>query len=167
MTKYIKIIFFAIILTGMAATGYSQQITSYKAEDLMKRVEQGGDTLFIINFWATWCGPCIKELPEFDDLANHYKGKPVKILLVSLDFKNDYPAKIQKFVTKKKLQHEIAWLNETNANEFIPKIENEWQGSIPATLLIMPSKGYRRFYEGMIKSEQVTTLIDKQLSALY
>lgn len=167
MMQYIKTLFLAIIITGAAVNGYSQDIAAYKADDLLRRVEKGGDTMFVINFWATWCGPCIKELPEFDKLAERYKGKPVKILLVSLDFKNDYPAKIQKFIAKRKLEHEVVWLNETNANEFIPKIENEWQGSIPATLLLYPSKEYRRFYEGMVKSEQLSTLIDKQISALY
>lgn len=168
MTKYIKysVAIICLLLAGVATQ--AQDIAAYKAEDLMSRVKKGGDdTLYVVNFWATWCGPCIKELPQFDKLADKYKGMPVKVLLVSLDFKNDYPQKIQKFINKKKLAHEVAWLNETNANEFIPKIENEWQGSIPATLIIYPKNDYRKFFEGMVKSEQLTVLIDKQLARRY
>ena len=167
MVYYIKTLFLVLMLMGVTASAHAQAVPAYNAETLMKRVANGGDTLFVINFWATWCGPCIRELPEFQKLADRYEGKAVKILLVSLDFKNDYPEKIEKFIAKKKLAHEVLWLNETNANEFIPKIENEWQGSIPATLLLSPSKNYRRFYEGMVKSEQLSVLIDKQITSRY
>lgn len=163
--RYITLLALAILLLRAVANG--QEIPAYKADGLMKRLATGEDTVFIVNFWATWCGPCIKELPEFDKLANKYSGYPVKVLLVSLDFKNDYPAKIRRFVSKRKLPHEVVWLNETNANDFIPKITNEWQGSIPATMLYHKKNNWKKFYEGMVKSEQVAVLIDKQLAARY
>lgn len=165
MRKYITA--FAIIIALATSQVQAQQIPAYKAGQLMKRLASGEDTLYITAFWASWCGPCLKELPEFDKLADKYKGYPVKVLLVSMDFKNDYPSKLQKFINKRKLAHEVVWLNESNANEFIPKITNEWQGSIPATLLYYKKHGWTRFYEGMIKSEQISVLIDKQLAARY
>lgn len=165
MVRYMTVLAIALIL--VAGHTHAQEIPSYKAEQLMSRLGANEDTLYIVNFWATWCGPCIKELPEFDKLAEKYKGKAVKILLVNMDFKNDYPHKIQKFISKKKLAHEVLWLNESKPNEFIPKITNEWQGSIPATLLYYKKKGWKKFYEGMVKSEQMTVLIDKQLAARY
>lgn len=165
MVKYIAS--FAVMLTLAAGQINAQEVQPVKADKLMKRLEANEDTLYIVNFWATWCGPCIKELPEFDKLAGKYKGHPVKILLVSLDFKNDYPAKVQKFVNKRKLVHEVLWLDESKPNEFIPQITNEWQGSIPATMLFFKKNSWKKFYEGMIKSEQVSVLIDKQLAARY
>lgn len=165
MRKYIKA--FAIIIALAASQAKAQQIPAYKAEQLMKRLASNEDTLYITAFWASWCGPCVKELPEFDKLADKYKGHPVKVLLVSMDFKNDYPAKLQMFINKRKLAHEVVWLNESNANDFIPKITNEWQGSIPATLLYYKKHRWTKFYEGMVKSEQLSLLIDKQLSARY
>jgi thiol-disulfide isomerase/thioredoxin len=165
MVKYIA----ALVITIMFAGGqiYAQEIPSVTADKLMKRLAANEDTLYIVGFWATWCGPCVKELPEFDKLADKYKGYPVKVLLVSLDFKNDYPAKLQKFINKRKLAHEVLWLSESNANEYIPKITNEWQGSIPATLLYYKKHRWTKFHEGMVKSEQLSVLIDKQLSARY
>lgn len=167
MKILIRSVAFTIIAIMCLAQAQAQDIAAYKAEDLMKRIKTNKDTLYIVNFWATWCGPCIKELPEFDEFAERYKGKPVKVLLVSMDFEDDYPEKIQKFIKKKDLMHEVAWLNETNANKFIPKIANEWQGSIPATLIIYKKNSYRNFYEGMIKAEQITPLIDKQITSRY
>lgn len=166
MQRYLRT-FSVLILVLFASVAQAQHVDAYTAEKLMKRVASNEDTLYVVNFWATWCGPCVKELPEFAELADKYNGYPVKVLLVSLDFKDDYPQKIQKFIHKKKLPHEVVWLNETNANEFIPKISNEWQGSIPATLLFYKKRDYKRFFEGIIKSRDLSVLIDKQLAARY
>lgn len=157
--RYILVALLALFVTNASA----QDIPAYKADDLLQRV-QNPDTLYVVNFWATWCGPCVKELPEFDKMQQQFAGRPVKILLVSTDFKEDYPKKIASFVRKKKLQQEVIWLNETNANEFIPKIENSWGGSIPATLIIYNKNQYRNFFEGAITARQISLLIDKQLA---
>ncbi|RYD54781.1 MAG: TlpA family protein disulfide reductase [Sphingobacteriales bacterium] len=141
----------------------AQSVPSYTANDLNKRISNP-DTMYVVNFWATWCAPCVKELPEFTAIENASTGKPVKVLLVSLDFKEDYPGKLVSFIKKKKLEHEVIWLNETNANVFIPKIENSWQGSIPATLMVYPKNEYRNFFEGTIKASRLQMLIDKQLA---
>lgn len=144
--------------------GHGQTISAYKAEDLIKRTSASADTVFVINFWATWCGPCVKELPEFNKLYENNKGRPVKFLMVSLDFKGDYQRKLPPFIQKKKMKQEVIWLNETNANEFIPKIEPQWQGSIPATLILYGKNEYRSFYEGTITAEKIQLQIDRQLA---
>lgn len=152
----------ALILLGFVA--HSQDIPAYKAEDLMARIENGKDTFYVVNFWATWCAPCVKELPEFAHVEQKYQGRPVKVLLVSMDFKEDFPKKVEKFINKKDLKQEVVWLNETNANEFIPKIEPEWQGSLPTTILIYKKNYYKKLFEGVIKSPMLTLLIDEQLA---
>lgn len=158
-----KRIVLALATLLFATASNAQQISIYKAEDLVKRISNP-DTFYVVNFWATWCAPCVKELPEFDKLHSTFEGKPVKILLVSLDFKEGYPKKIQSLVKKKNLQHEVVWFNETNANEFIPKINNEWQGSIPATLLSYKKMEYIKFIESSIQASQLEVLIGKQLA---
>ncbi|MEZ5015505.1 MAG: TlpA family protein disulfide reductase [Flavipsychrobacter sp.] len=160
MRKLTLLVF--ILFCGIGAP--AQNIASYKAEDLTKRIKSNNDTFYVVNFWATWCAPCVKELPEFSALQKHYKNKPVKVILVSLDFPDAYPKKIEKFINKKKLDLEVVWLNETNANKFIPKIEQSWQGSIPATLLKYPKNRYKKFFEGVITKKQLQILIDKQLA---
>lgn len=158
--KYI-IYITAFILISISAK--AQSVASYTAEKLATRVSNP-DTFYIVNFWATWCGPCVKELPEFEKLRTSQEGKPVKILLISLDFKEAYPKKVDAFVAKRKLKHEVIWLNETNANDFIPKIDNRWQGSIPATWLTFKKTEYTNFFEGSITATQLQTLIEKQLA---
>lgn len=158
-----KLLILLLFTIFCSTTSLAQHVPSYKAEDLVERISND-DTLYVVNFWATWCGPCVREMPEFTLLHDQYAEKPVKILLVSLDFKDAYPKKVQSFIKKRKLQPEVVWLNETNANEFIPKLESSWQGSIPATLLLYGKKQYRNFFEGMITAKQLSMLIDKQLA---
>lgn len=141
----------------------AQTIPAYKAEDVLQRISNP-DTFYVVNFWATWCGPCVKELPEFDKLQTAFHDQPVKILLVSTDFADAYPKKLANFVKRKKLAHEVVWLNESKPNEFIPKLADEWGGAIPATLLVYGKNQYRNFFEGSITAQQLQLLIEKQLA---
>lgn len=143
-------------------TTVKSAIAAYSADRLMKRVA-GNDTLYIINFWATWCAPCVKELPVFDSLQLYYKGKPVKIMLVSLDFKESYPKKLAAYITKRHLLPEVVWFNETDANTFIPKIDNSWSGSIPATLIINKTQSFRQFIEGTVHFDEIKKIADSKL----
>ena len=136
----------------------AQQIPAYNSDKIMQSASSG-DTVYVINFWATWCVPCVQELPEFNALKARYAKKPVKILLVSLDFKENYPYKLEGFIKRKNITPDVAWLSETDPNIFIPKIDESWQGSIPATLIIQPGR-FRKFIEGETTVGEVSGIID-------
>jgi thiol-disulfide isomerase/thioredoxin len=106
----------------------------YKIDDLLARLNQTQDTTFVVNFWATWCKPCVQELPAFDSLSAVTKNKAVKVILVSLDFKEDLESKVNPFLAKKKIQSSCVLLDEINGNDFVNKISESWSGAIPATL---------------------------------
>ncbi len=134
------------------------QIPAYSAEDIIHRTSSK-DTCYIINFWATWCVPCVAELPEFNKLQDKYAGMPVKVLLVSLDFKGDNTFKLARFLEMKKVKPEVVWLSHTDPNVFIPKIDNTWEGSIPATVIVSPGKHFKKFIEGSITEKQVSKIV--------
>jgi thiol-disulfide isomerase/thioredoxin len=150
-----------ILLLSLGAK--AQNTPSYKVDDLLRRVSNT-DTVYVVNFWATWCGPCVAELPEFNKVYQQYAGKPVKVLMVSLDFPESYPKKLESFISKKKLKPEVVWFNETNANDFIPKIDNTWSGSIPATWIVNSAKDNKIFNEGSVTAAQLGTVIERQLA---
>jgi thiol-disulfide isomerase/thioredoxin len=131
----------------------SQEVPVLKVTDLGNRIHNGSDTTYIVNFWATWCAPCVKELPELDSIQTAYKGQKVKVLLVTMDFKEDLKSKVLPFLEKKKLKSEVLLLDEINGNYFIPKISNDWTGAIPATLIVNNAKKFNRFYEKKITFE--------------
>ena len=156
-----KHLFLLFLLTAPFIT--KAQIAAYSADDIIHRTSSK-DTLYIINFWATWCAPCVAELPEFNKLQSRYAGKQVKILLVSLDFKGDNTFKLARFIEMKKITPEVVWLSDTDPNVFIPKIENTWEGSIPATVIVHPGKQFKKFIEGSITEKEISKIANGVLA---
>lgn len=132
-----------VLLLLAFASGEHPALT--KMEEIQARIEKGTDTTYIVNFWATWCSPCVAELHYFTELEDAHREEPVKVLLVSLDFKKDIDGKLVPFIRKKKISTEVLFLDETSDNEWIPKADSLWQGNIPATLIRNQGKNYRKF----------------------
>jgi len=130
-------------------------------DDLQSRVLQNNDTLYVVNFWATWCKPCVAELPFFENQGSEFKTAAVKIILVSLDFKKDLN-KMTEFAIKKELKNEIALLSAGNPDIWIDKISPQWSGAIPATAFFKNNK-LIHFYEGEFSNEELKTTIKNQM----
>lgn len=139
-TTFNKTITLVIFICFISLAVVSQtKISIYKIEDLTNRIEKNNDTLYVVNFWATWCKPCVAELPDFEKVNNEFKAQKVKVLLVSMDFKEEIDKRVLPFISKNKYSTEVVLLDETNG-DFINKIYSDWSGAIPATLLIKNTK---------------------------
>lgn len=121
------------------------------------------DKVKVINFWATWCGPCVKELPFIDSLRYKYDPDKVEVLLVSLDFPDEL-TKVNAFLQRKKVGATVWLLDESDPNSFIDKVDPSWSGAIPATLLIRNSIDQRIFLEGELTKEELEKQINKLLN---
>jgi thiol-disulfide isomerase/thioredoxin len=93
------------------------------------------DTTYVINFWATWCKPCVAELPYFLELHKKYEGQKYKFIFVSLDFPKQINKKLIPFLEKKPLPGDVIVLDDSDSNNWIPKVDPEWSGAIPATVV--------------------------------
>lgn len=113
--------------------------------DFTKDMVHENDTTYVINFWATWCKPCVKELPYFDSLFQSSKQEPLKIILVSLDFQKQKDSHLIPFIKKHNLKPQVVLLADADYDKWLPLVDNEWSGSIPATLLVRSKK--KRFVE--------------------
>lgn len=120
------------------------------------------DKTYVVNFWATWCAPCVKELPYYEKLNVNYANKNVKVLLVSLDFPRQYDSKLKPFMSEKKLKSKVVALNDTDSNHWIPLISEDWSGAIPATLIY--NKDKREFYEQSFEYEELETKLKQFLN---
>ncbi len=137
-----------LFLLFFVNTVYCQKIHQWKITDVVKFFSAKNDTTYIVNFWATFCKPCNEEIPHFIKLVEQYKSKKVKLLLVSVDLSSYLSKKLPAFIKANKYNTHHAWLNETNADYFCPKIDSRWSGAIPSTLFVNNKKGYRIFFEG-------------------
>lgn len=113
-------------------------------EDYIQKLERPS----VLNFWATWCAPCLEEMPWFNKIAG--QNKNIDLIFVSVDNARAFPEKIQSLANKKKIKATLIWLNETNADVFCPRIDERWSGSIPATLFVNHKSNYRKFTEKQI-----------------
>lgn len=111
-----------------------------KFSDIAPLFELDNDTTYVINFWATWCKPCVEELPYFEALTAAHKSDKVQIILISLDFPKQLESKLVPFVQEKQLQSKVVTLLDGKYNDWIDKVSTEWSGAIPATLFRKGSK---------------------------
>ncbi|THD66401.1 TlpA family protein disulfide reductase [Robertkochia marina] len=111
-------------------------------EGLLNRED---DKTYVVNFWATWCKPCIEELPSFEKLNAKYNQENVTVVLVSLDFPSRAEELLIPFVENRNLKSHVLLLDDPKMNTWIPKVDKEWSGAIPATVIFNRDK--RGFYE--------------------
>jgi thiol-disulfide isomerase/thioredoxin len=155
-----RIIF--LFLGVLLAAGAHAQVKKVKITDLETYI-QNSDHPLMISFWATWCVPCVEEIPWFEEGVARFADQKVELILVSLDFPKDYPNKLEGFIKKKNWQATFYWLDETNADYFCPKVHPRWEGGIPATLFVNNKTGYRRFFDRALTDRQVEPEIKTML----
>ena len=114
---------------------------------------------YVINFWATWCSPCVKELPYFQEIHDKYGNQNLRVILVSLDFPDKFESQLKPFVKKNSLTPQVILLDDPNENEWIPKVYESWSGALPATLIY--NKNKRAFYEQSFTKESLFIEVNK------
>jgi thiol-disulfide isomerase/thioredoxin len=123
-------------------------VKTYNYNELKPLLEKKDDKIYIVNFWATWCAPCVKELPYFDSIKQKYTNKNVEILLVSLDSPKQVDKKLIPFINEHKILSQVVLLDDINEDVWIKAIDESWSGTLPATLIY--TKNSRKFYKGAI-----------------
>lgn len=153
-----------VLAAAISFSARAQEIPAWKLADLQTVMDTTQGPV-IINFWATFCKPCIAELPYFQAAANRYKASGVKLIMVSLDVKEAYPKAIASFAGKRKLTSPVVFLDETESDRFIPAVDSTWSGAIPASLFLNKAKNYRHFVEEELSPSKLEAEIKKMLSA--
>jgi thiol-disulfide isomerase/thioredoxin len=157
--------FLALATSLLLATGAAraQQVAVIKLPELQKRLARQTDTTYVVNFWATWCAPCVKELPYFDQLSTTYATKKVKVLLVSMDYASQLDKKVKPFVLRRELKSEVVLLNETDPNSWMDKVDGKWSGALPFTLIFNNQRHQRAAFEREFTPAELTAQLQKFL----
>ncbi|MFP4845403.1 TlpA disulfide reductase family protein [Winogradskyella sp. PE311] len=172
-----KRILLLCLLAAFACKKYTEEVTATEIEDVERENKEAvedisdidleiydydgleplihikDDKIHVVNFWATWCAPCVKELPYFEDINKNYKSKGVEVLLVSLDFPKNYETKLKPFMKKHNLISKVVAFDDTDQNRWIPAINEKWTGALPATIIYKGDK--RQFYERSFTKEEL------------
>ncbi len=131
-----------------------------------ERVNRSHDTLYIYNFWATWCGPCIKELPYFTQLEANYSGQNVKVEYISLDLIEQLDNAVKLMVSKKLPNSRVLLLNAPKYHEWIDQVHPDWSGAIPATLFSYNNREIYKFQQKSFTYEELSSQVDTFLSTI-
>lgn len=151
--RIFTLILFLITLSASA------QPRVVKLPELEKLLKTKSEKIQVINFWATWCGPCVKEMPLFEKLGQ--ERSDIRITLVSMDLELDSnPDKVYKFVERKAIKSDVMILDAADPNSWIDKIEKQWSGSLPATIVINTKTGKRAFVGKELKEGELERLIE-------
>ena len=151
--------FLAIVQTSKA-----QELIVYdKFADFERAIIKDDGKVYVVNFWATWCAPCVKELPYFEKL--HQQNKNVVVILASLDSKKDIERKLIPFIKRKNIIAQVVSLNDKDYNSWLPQIDQNWSGSIPATFIFSGSRklfAEREFENFTELNDYVNTFINQK-----
>ena len=155
-----RLFYIISIMLLLCSSARGQQAEQIKLKDLQQLINKPSDKVQVINFWATWCAPCVKEIPFFETL--NQENKNVDVTLVSMDYDLDPNLeKVYRFIARKKLQSKVVILAEQNPNDWIDKIDKSWSGALPATLIVNTKTGKRKFVQKELHEGELEKLIEE------
>ena len=149
-----------LILTGAAPILSGQEIEYLKVPELEQILNNRDNKLYVVNFWATWCSPCVSELPAFEKISGEYNKDKVRFILISLDFPSQVEKQLIPFLKKNNITMEVAVMMETDSNLWIDKVSPSWQGNIPSTLFLNSRKKIRHFHSEALDEQELRKLVD-------
>ena len=163
MRFYIKpllIVLLFVIFSCSKNTNNSIEVVDF--DSFYSKIDLSTDKTYVINFWATWCSPCVKELPYFESVNREYSEKNVKVILVSLDFPSQIESKLKPYLKKNKIKSNVILLDDDKMNNWVPRVSEKWDGGIPATLIVNSSN--YNFYPNPFEKEELVSEIQKVLN---
>jgi len=153
--KWLTLLFLAALPLHVPA----QQAEVVPFSAIRSILDNGNDTTYVLNFWATWCKPCVAELPVFERFGRESANARTKVILVSLDFADQADTRVNPFLKSQGIATTVLLLDDVDYNSWIDRIDPSWGGAIPATLVLNNSRGLRAFHEGALDAEGLNALV--------
>jgi len=139
----------------------AQKIEKIGVPELERILASPENVLHVVNFWATWCPPCVTELPYFEKLSKEYKDDGVKFILVSLDFPSQIESRLIPFLETNKITTDVRVMTDLDYNSWIEKVDAGWQGNIPVTLFFNNTGNVKYFHPSEVTEKELRDLIIK------
>ena len=158
---YIYISFIVLLILSSCNSPSKDTIEVVDFDGLYSKIDLSVEKTYVINFWATWCAPCVKELPYFEEVNKQLSDNNAEVILVSLDFPSQIETKLKPYLKRNKIKSKVILLDDSKMNTWVPKVSERWDGGIPATLIVNSSN--YKFYPKPFKKEELFTEINKVL----
>ncbi len=156
-----KRFFFASIFTILAMGALSQNVPVMNFDRFAPLLEMKNDTVYMVNFWATWCTPCVEEMPDILKFASDMKNRKFRLILVSLDNPDHLDSRVKPFIKRFGISERVILLDDPDANRWIEKVHPEWMGSIPSTLFY--SRDFRALHVDKIDYAGLKNIVEPKL----
>ncbi len=157
-----QIIAISIVCLLLSSHLEGQQVQQIGVEELARVLSKESDSTYVVNFWATWCSPCVKEIGYFEELHRNYMEAGLKVYLVSLDFPNQVERRVVPFLKEKDITAEVLLMTDLDYNSWIDRVDPSWSGSIPATLIYRNDR--RIFLEKELTRSELTMHVNQMLN---
>jgi thiol-disulfide isomerase/thioredoxin len=151
--------FFILLLLTVSLKLEGQVFTEIGREHLLELTAQESDTTYVINFWATWCSPCVKEIGYFEELFLAHQESKVKVILISLDFQDRVDRQLLPFLKERSLTAPVMLMTDLDYNSWIDRVDPSWSGAIPATLIY--NRERRIFLEQELSREELFEYVNQ------
>jgi thiol-disulfide isomerase/thioredoxin len=150
----------SVLLISFQVPTPVKEVKVLKFNQFEPYLENKNDSVYLINFWATWCSPCIEELPSIEKAGQKYSDKKLKIILVSLDMPEQIHSRLYPFLRKNKIKSDVILLDDPDQNRWINLVNKDWMGDIPFTIIY--SKNFRQYYNEELKYEFLDSVLNSK-----
>lgn len=149
----IKLFAAIFLLFAIMHKSEAQFVKSLEKNELEKLLSSADDSLTVLNIWATWCKPCVKEIPHFEKVREQFKNQPVRFWYISLDFPDQIESRLKPFVSSRMKGAHVFYMNTVDYDKWMNKINKDWQGSIPVTLFFNRNQKKEKFEASELTEE--------------
>lgn len=155
--------FVLIMMLLFSARLYSQEVLPLSStKDLDNLKESLNGKVVLLNFWATWCVPCVKEFPDLVKLYNDYKDKDFRLIFISTDVPEEVNSKVIPFLKENGVNFVTYYNNFSKSEDLIDYIDKNWEGAVPTTYIydkngkvtasVLGKKDYSYFEKEILKN---------------
>jgi thiol-disulfide isomerase/thioredoxin len=161
LTAFLVLWIGGVALSQSAAAQQPELVTADHTE-ILNVIKQNDATVTVVNFWATWCVPCIEEFPAFMKLDRTLDERGVEVIFVSTDFPDEKDA-AREFLAEQGLS-ETSYLKEGKTTPFVNAFHEDWTGAIPATFIYDAEGTLIEFWEGKTDFESLKSRVESALN---